>query len=1630
MHKYHYMNLKLRWLLLVLLLSSSVFSQSYNNEWIDYNKTYYKFKVYGFGTDAAGSPIRQGMVRIPYSSLAAAGLGAVPAGQFQLWRDGAEVPVYVSATSALGASDYIEFWGEINTGKLDKQLYSNSDYQLSDKWSLQTDTAAYFLTVNTTGTNKRLTSVANNVAGTTLTPEQYFTHAVGRYYRASLSDGFYASFGQNLYSSSYDKGEGWISRTVRPVACSNPTSLPQTFTDLQPYLAGPAMTMKLNAVGAAQNSRVVKVTLNNDSVTLFQMDYLNYEKVQEQVPVSLLAPGYAAFSVIDKSSNDCDEMKVAMIELTYPRQFNFSNASVFNFSVNASASGRFLKITNFNYGAAQPVLYDIANGKRYLVDVTNADTLQVVLQPSTTAYNLVLTTQAGTSYLAVQNLESRTFTNYISIPNQGNYLIISNPLIYGSGSQNYVQQYKQYRSSAAGGGYTAQVIDVNDLVDQFAWGIKKHPLAIKNFLRYARTKFTAAPKFAFIIGKGITYNAYRENENDPLIEQLNLVPTWGNPASDNILASNDFKAIPATPIGRLSAVTPQEVGDYLKKVKQYDSAQVSNTHSLEDKAWMKNVLQIAGANDLTIGAQLDGYLNGYKDIISDTSYGGNVTNFSKTANPAGYADAIVSFEHSYNKGASLITYFGHSSASSLDFNLDNPENYNNANRYPIFIANGCSAGNNFEYEPNRFNAKSTISEKFVLAPGKGAIGYLASTHFGVVNYLNLYTRQFYKAIAKTKYGASVGEIIKEGITRSLDSTGTTDYYSRVHAETFAWHGDPAIHFNTFLLPDYVVEEPEMLVSPSFNSVADTSLFIKVRLHNVGRLVNDSVTFKLDRKLPDGTVIPVTAKMLPPIKFADSVTIEVPVISNRDKGANVFTATVNYTNSVTELSVTNNVADKTVIISEDEIRPVYPYNYAIIDQPTALLSASTVNPLNAVRSYIMEIDTTVLFNSPSKIARADTSAGGIIQFDPGFTFQDSTTYYWRVTPAGLSQPNWRQFSFVYKANTTGFQQGHLYQHLQSQYSNIIKDSVSGRNKYSDQNHNLFITNAIYPTSGTEDSHFSISVDGSTYIRSACLGSSIIINVFDSLTFLPWANVTNPFGAAPNCLAGREHNFEYGYRIPAERKSAMDFLDSIPSGAFVSVRLILDQPYNVYAPDWATDTSLYGSNNSLYHRLKDQGFAGLDSFYFPRTWAFVYQKNKPSFQPEYAFSAGVSDKVILSKNATTPHINGYITSPQFGPASQWGRVKWKGFSEEAGNDDPTVDVVGIDSNKNELVLFTLNASQQDFDVSSVSATLYPYMKLRMKNEDTITATPYQLTQWQVEYASVREGAIAPNLYFAVQDSIGIHGVRNDTLHVGVAFKNVSKIAFDSVEVKVLLIDAANNIYNFGSKKLRPLPAGDTVHLDTDLDVHGLVGRYNLYVEFNPGLKQKEQYSFNNFLYKSVFIGSGAVLPVNLLDFTARLKGKDVQTNWSVTSEVNTKYYVVQHSIDGYTFSTVGTVTASNAAAGKYAFTHANAPKGKNYYRLQMFDKNGTYTYSPTRLVNIGEQLMVNIYPNPVRDKLSIVVNKPGGSNVELRILNAVGQLVWQQNSSGSLEVDVSSWAGGIYLLQVKDGKSVITYKLQKQ
>src|SRR5829696_3247700 len=135
-------------ILLILFICSGFLAkaQTYNNEWINYNNSYFKFNI-----------AADGLCRISQATINSLGLASTPAQNFQLWRNGQEIALYTSvSTGPLGASDYIEFWGQMNDGKPDKELYRDPNFQLNDKWSLISDSSAYFLTINPIGTNFRL----------------------------------------------------------------------------------------------------------------------------------------------------------------------------------------------------------------------------------------------------------------------------------------------------------------------------------------------------------------------------------------------------------------------------------------------------------------------------------------------------------------------------------------------------------------------------------------------------------------------------------------------------------------------------------------------------------------------------------------------------------------------------------------------------------------------------------------------------------------------------------------------------------------------------------------------------------------------------------------------------------------------------------------------------------------------------------------------------------------------------------------------------------------------------------------------------------------------------------------------------------------------------------------------------------------------------------------------------------------------------------------------------------------------------------------------------------------------------------------------------------------------------------
>ncbi len=1677
MNRYH----TIRKLLLPFLLMAALSSEAQlNNSWIDYGKTYFKFRL-----------AKDTLCRIPQATLAAAGLSSVNADHFQLWRNGQEVRLYTSVSGApLGPSDYIEFWGQMNDGKADNQLYRNADYQLNDKYSLETDTAAYFLTVNPAGGNLRYTGVANT-APSNATPDAYYMRNVDYYFKNQISRGFANVVGEYVYSSSYDIGEGWTSNTIAPCC-----DLVQEIFNLNAYLAGPpnSLSVRVNAFGTAPNNRTLKIKLFQNEVSAapysntISMPFFSYQKVNLQnLPLTLLqSPSYLPVYVGSNSSNALDRIVVGSLGLTFPATFNFNNQRYFSFDLDASAAGNYLVIDNFNYGAIAPILYDITSGARYIGETASTPgKVKFVLPASALPRKFILMNQEAPQIIG--SVTQRNFQNMQDASNHGDFLIISNPRLYNDGSgNNYVDQYRQYRSSVAGGGHTARVYDINELTDQFGFGIKGHPGSIRDFIRYARSNFSIAPTYALLIGRGMSYIDQKPQESNPLSDQLNLVPTFGWPPSDVLLASEPGLAYPSIPIGRIAAVSGAEVSSYLQKVIEYEQEQNTPGSTVSDKFWLKEMIHVAGGKDSAENETFRTYMNAYKLIAEDTLYGGDVETFTKTSAGVIQQANTRRIEELINQGVGFIGYFGHSSANTFEFNLSNPEVYNNPGKYPFFNVSGCSAGNYYTFDPLRMTSNKSISERYVLATRRGSIGFLADTHFGIPPFLNFYNTELYNAFGRTMYGNTIGNQIQRVIERLGGNSGGVDYYTRIHLEEVNLHGDPSIRLYHFEKPDYVVEDPMVRISPNIISVADNNFNVKINMLNIGRAVNDSIWILVKRQLPNDTVRVLYHQLVRGIRNRDSLNITVPINPTTDKGLNKITVTLDETNRTDELFENNNSVTKEFYVFEDELRPSFPYNYSIINQSPITFVASTANPLSGDRQFVMEVDTTELFNSPFKKTYNTNGPGGVVQFIPNnITYTDSTVYYWRVAmvPTGTAQYIWNSYSFVYIANSsTGFNQSHYYQHKKSSYNNINLDDDRVF-RFQQVPRNLIIRTGLYPYYNYD--RINVNLDFEQMELYGCIYSNMQIYVFDTVTLRPWRNrnvspTNGLYGSYRVCQNSATPNdttrafFEFPYANPTYRKSAMDFLDLIPDGMYVAITNLGRTNNTSFINQWMNDTLTLGSGNSLYHKMKSIGFTQIDSFTRNLPFLYFFRKGVSGYTPTQVMGTQDSSYIDQTFNLSTTSTDGMIESPAFGPARSWTALHWRGRSVETTNitDQVKMDVIGIRADGSTSQLATVTPAV-DTTLAFIDANTYPYLKLRMNNEDMVNISPNQLRYWMISAQMVPEGAVAPTLLYQMRDTVD----QGEKIDFALAFKNISQASFDSLlKVKFIITDRDNVPHVIDIPKRKALVAGDTLQLKYSIDTRNYPGANTLFVDFNPDNDQPEQYHYNNILYKDFHVREDKYNP--LLDITfdgvhilnrdivsskpgilVKLKDESRFIELRDTALIKVMVRYPDQSLHTFRFGDT------------MQFTPANLASGENTARIDLrpyFPEDGEYELIVTGKDEAGNQagnleyrvvftvinkpMISNLlnYPNPFTTSTAFVFTVTGSEvpqNMRIQILTITGKVVREitKDELGPIHIGRNitdfKWDGtdmygqklanGVYLYRVLtnlNGKSLDKYRAE--
>lgn len=201
-------------------------------------------------------------------------------------------------------------------------------------------------------------------------------------------------------------------------------------------------------------------------------------------------------------------------------------------------------------------------------------------------------------------------------------------------------------------------------------------------------------------------------------------------------------------------------------------------------------------------------------------------------------------------------------------------------------------------------------------------------------------------------------------------------------------------------------------------------------------------------------------------------------------------------------------------------------------------------------------------------------------------------------------------------------------------------------------------------------------------------------------------------------------------------------------------------------------------------------------------------------------------------------------------------------------------------------------------------------------------------------------------------------------------------------------------------------------------------------------------------AIGIGSAAVvLPLSLLDFTAKEQDCAIALSWAATNEVNMQRFEIQQSADGVVFTTIGNEVAQNSFAGsdhQYDFK-ATQQEENAWYRLKMIDIDGDYTYSPVVAAHIGCYVKdyFTLYPNFIKRedggmvKLNFSLAYKGSAFII--ITNAIGQVLEKtpivvNDGVNIMNLNTSALlASGTYFVEltnIQGGKIAEVKKIVKQ
>jgi hypothetical protein len=177
---------------------------------------------------------------------------------------------------------------------------------------------------------------------------------------------------------------------------------------------------------------------------------------------------------------------------------------------------------------------------------------------------------------------------------------------------------------------------------------------------------------------------------------------------------------------------------------------------------------------------------------------------------------------------------------------------------------------------------------------------------------------------------------------------------------------------------------------------------------------------------------------------------------------------------------------------------------------------------------------------------------------------------------------------------------------------------------------------------------------------------------------------------------------------------------------------------------------------------------------------------------------------------------------------------------------------------------------------------------------------------------------------------------------------------------------------------------------------------------------------------------VLPVELVEFTAKSNESGATLNWITASEIDNDGFEIQKSSNGTDFEVIGFVNGAGNSneMTSYKFNDTNF-KNEAFYRLRQIDFDGDWEFSPIIYLNDPKLFnQISVYPIPLTSESKLELGGLSIENVNVQIFNLNGSQVFQTkhwSSETDLMNQLMTLESGLYIMDIQSGSNSKRIKL---